>query len=37
MFEISLSFLSQLIDLFVPIFALYVIFDFMGSLLFGKK
>ncbi len=37
MFEISLTFMSRLIDLFIPLFALYVIFDFVGSLLFGKR
>lgn len=37
MFEISLTFMSQLIDLIVPMIAIYVLFDLTGSILFGKK
>lgn len=37
MFECAIQFLSQLIDLMPYIIALYVIFDFTGSLLFGKR
>lgn len=37
MFEIALKFMEQLVDLIVPLIALYVLFDFVGSLLFGKR
>ena len=37
MFDIMIEFMKQLVDLFIPMFAIYVIFDFVGSLLFGKK
>lgn len=37
MFEISLSFLSQLIDLIPSLIALYILFDFVGMLLFDKR
>lgn len=37
MFEIALTFMKQLVDLIVPIIAVYILFDFMGSLLFGTK
>ena len=37
MFEIATTFMKQLIDLMIPMIALYVLFDFMGSLMFGKK
>lgn len=37
MYEISLTFMSRLIDLIVPMIALYILFDFIGTLLFGKK
>lgn len=37
MFDISLQFLSQLIDLLPGLIGIYVIFDFTGSLIFGRK
>lgn len=37
MFEIAMSFMEQLVELIVPIISLYILFDFMGSLLFGKR
>lgn len=36
MFEIAETFLKQLIDCFPVAFAIYMIFDFIGSLMFGK-
>ena len=36
MFEIALTFMRQLVDLIIPIIAIYILFDFIGSLLFGK-
>lgn len=37
MFEISMKFMEQLIDLLPGVIGIYIIFDFMGSLLFGKS
>lgn len=37
MFEVTQSFMLQLVDLIIPMIAIYVLFDFMGSLLFGKR
>ena len=37
MFDVVVAFFVELIGLLPVIFALYVIFDFIGSLLFGKN
>lgn len=37
MFEVALQFLSQLIDLMIPMIAIYILFDFIGTLLFGRR
>lgn len=37
MFDVTLTFMKQLCDLIVPLITLYVLFDFLGSLLFGKR
>lgn len=37
MFEVALQFLSQLIDLMVPMIGIYILFDFIGTLLFGRR
>ena len=37
MFEIAEQFLVQLIDLMPAIFGIYLLFDLIGSLLFGKR
>lgn len=37
MFEIIETLLIQLIDLMPGLIALYVLFDLIGSLLFGKR
>jgi len=37
MFEVALSFLEQLCTLIVPLIALYILFDFVGMLIFGKR
>lgn len=37
MFDVSLQFLQQLIGLMPSLIALYVLFDFTGSLLFGQR
>lgn len=36
MFDVVLTFLSQLIDLMPFLIGLYILFDFIGSLLFGR-
>ena len=37
MFDICIEFMCDLIGLFPILFTLYVIFDFLGSLLFGRR
>lgn len=37
MFDVMLVFLEQLTDLIVPLIGIYVIFDYTGSLIFGKR
>lgn len=37
MFDIATNFMVQLVDLIPGIIGLYLVFDFMGSLLFGKR
>lgn len=37
MFDITIQFMLQLVDLIIPMIAIYILFDFMGSLLFGKR
>lgn len=37
MFEIAETMMLQLVDLIVPVFGIYVLFDLIGSLLFGGK
>lgn len=37
MFDIATNLMVQLVDLLPGIIGIYLIFDFMGSLLFGKR
>lgn len=37
MFDISLTLLNQLIELLPLFIALFILFDFVGSILFGKR
>lgn len=37
MFEIMLSFMEQLTTLIVPMIGLYILFDWIGTFLFGRK
>lgn len=37
MFDIAETMMLQLVDLILPVFGIYVLFDLMGSLLFGKR
>lgn len=37
MFDVALQFLEQLITLMPGLIALYILFDFMGALIFGKR
>lgn len=37
MYDIAIQFMVQLVGLMPVYFGLYVIFDFTGSLLFGKR
>lgn len=37
MFDVALTFMTQMVDLIVPVTSLYLFFDFTGSLLFGTR
>lgn len=37
MFDIALTFLSQLVDMIPALIGLYILFDFVGVLLFGRR
>lgn len=37
MFDVAIQFMLQMITLIPGVFAIYIIFDFIGSLLFGKR
>lgn len=37
MFEVATTFMVQLVDLIIPLIAIYILFDLMGSLLFNKR
>lgn len=37
MFDIATQFMVQLVDLIPGVIGIYLIFDLMGSLLFGKR
>jgi len=37
MFEIAIQFMVQLVGLIPGIFGIYLIFDMLGGLLFGKR
>lgn len=37
MFEIAETMMLQLVDFIVPVFGIYVLFDLIGGLLFGKR
>lgn len=37
MFDVALTFMSRLIDLMIPMIGLYILFDWIGTFLFGRK
>lgn len=37
MFDVVVVFMTQLVNLIIPMIGIYVIFDFIGTLLFGKR
>ena len=37
MFEIAETMMVQLVDFIVPVFGIYILFDLIGGLLFGKR
>lgn len=37
MFDIATQFMVQLVELIPPVIAIYVLFDLIGGLLFGKR
>lgn len=36
MFEVAIEFMVQMVELIPGVFGLYILFDFLGSLLFGR-
>lgn len=36
MFEVAIEFMVQMVELIPGVFGVYILFDFLGSLLFGK-
>lgn len=37
MFEVATTFMTQLIGLIPGLIGIYILFDFIGTLLFGRK
>lgn len=37
MFDVTLTFISQLIELLPGLIGLYILFDFIGTILFGRR
>ena len=37
MFEIAETMMLQLVEFIVPVFGIYILFDLIGGLLFGKR
>ena len=37
MFDIAMVFMADMVDLIIPIITIYILFDLMGSLMFGKR
>lgn len=37
MFDVAITLMVQLVDLIIPTIVLILLFDLMGSLLFGKR
>lgn len=37
MFDVVVVFMTQLVNLIIPMIGIYVVFDFIGTLLFGKR
>lgn len=37
MFDIATQFMVQMVELIPPVFAIFILFDLIGSLLFGKN
>lgn len=37
MFDIAIQFMVQMVGFIPPVFAIYILFDLMGSLLFNKS
>lgn len=37
MFDIAMAFMADMVDLIIPTIVIYILFDLMGSLMFGKR
>ena len=37
MFDVAVEFMTQMVSLIVPVFSIYILFDLIGTLLFGTR
>lgn len=37
MFDVAVQFMIQMVEFIIPIFSIYIIFDLVGTLLFGTR
>lgn len=37
MFDVAIQFMIQMTELIVPVFSIYILFDLIGTLLFGTR
>lgn len=37
MFDVAVEFMKQMVSLIVPVFSIYILFDLIGTLLFGTR
>lgn len=37
MFDVAVEFMIQMVSLIVPVFSIYILFDLIGTLLFGTR
>lgn len=37
MFDVASEFMTQMVNLIVPVFSIYILFDLIGTLLFGTR
>lgn len=37
MFDVAVDFMIQMVNLIIPVFSIYILFDLIGTLLFGTR